>query len=132
LPDGLQNPFQRFISQHVGGAKSHHPNPLLHKPGLTPLIVLRLRGTIMGESVDLDREARRRAIEIENVGSDRMLSAKAQTQQAPPQSLPEDNFRQGHFPAQCACTTQCSYRRSHAPLRLAPLATSPAVRGRIG
>ena len=47
------------------------------QPFLPPLISLRLGDAVVREPIYLKREMRRRAIEIENVWSDRVLPTKA-------------------------------------------------------
>jgi hypothetical protein len=84
-----------------------------------------LRNAVMGEPIDFNSQASGRAIEIDDVRSDRVLAPKAQARQPRfPHSLPEHNLRQTHSAAQVACALECVVRGSHAPstmLRMVPL-----------
>jgi hypothetical protein len=92
--------------------------------------VLHLSRCIVGVTVDFDRETRGGAIEVEDVRSNRVLSAKAQSRElALPQGLPQNDFRQAHFLPQFARSFESPDRRAHAPstmLRMVPL---PRVAG---
>jgi hypothetical protein len=47
LFDAKQDPLQRFVSQHVAGANTHHPHPSFRKPCLAALIVVNLRDGVV-------------------------------------------------------------------------------------
>jgi hypothetical protein len=66
-----------LILQNVTGAKAQYPHAALRKPFLPTRISMCFGDGIMREPVYLNREARRRAIEIENIRSDRVLPPKA-------------------------------------------------------
>jgi hypothetical protein len=59
-------------------------------------------------SIDLDRQPRIAAEEVEDVRSGWMLSAEFEAFRALAQPLSEDHFRQAHFPAQLACVERCA------------------------
>ena len=87
---------------------------------------------IVAGAIDFNGKSCGRAIEVENVGADGMLSAEAKAgQTSAAESLPEENFGQGHFRAQRARSFKGYDRPAHLPLRRAARGTSPAVRGRI-
>jgi hypothetical protein len=76
LLDDPQNPVQRFIAQHIGGANAQDPHPLLRKPCITSLIVPDLCAAIVRHPIHLNRKPCR-GTEIENVRTDRVLPAKS-------------------------------------------------------
>src|SRR4051812_40025975 len=77
LLDTIQNMLQIVVAQDVGGSDSHHSDLSGGEPAVTAFIVFRLLLVRVRHSIDLNREPSGRTIEIENVGTDRMLSAKS-------------------------------------------------------
>jgi hypothetical protein len=71
---------------------------------------------IVAGAIDFNGKSCGRAIEVENVGADGMLSAEAKAgQTSAAESLPEENFRQGHFRAQRARSFKGYDRSAHLP-----------------
>ena len=75
--DVEQNPFQSLVAQHVASADAQDRYRSSCQPCLTTLILPLLRGGIVCEPIHLNCQPHRRTIEIEDVGSDRVLPAKA-------------------------------------------------------
>jgi hypothetical protein len=74
----MKNPFQALVPQHVGGADTHHRDPISPKPCLSPFVVAHLGSRIMREPIYINRQTRVGTVEIQNVGADRVLPTKAQ------------------------------------------------------
>jgi hypothetical protein len=62
----------------------------------------------MRGAINLHRQSSRRAIEIENIGSHRVLPSKAKTiQAAAAETVPEDDLWQRHFTTQGPRPFEC-------------------------
>src|SRR5205814_1429773 len=126
-----ENSFQRLIRQYIAGANAHHPDALFGKPCPTPLIVAHHSGAIMRAAIHLDRQPDSRTVEIQNVRSDGVLSAKAHARQLSfPHCLPEQDLRQAHVAPQLASAAECFVGRPHPPPPCSAWSPSPAPRGR--
>jgi hypothetical protein len=69
-------------------------------PFVSDRIPLRLIAEVMPTAVDFDGQFQRVAVEIQNVGSDRMLLAEVQAFEASGlQTKPQQHLREGHLPA---------------------------------
>ncbi len=78
------------------------------EPGVSPFVVVNLLRRVVGCAIDFDGEPDGWAIKVENVRTDGMLSAKAEFgQTSAAENLPEENFGQGHFPAQGSRSFKC-------------------------
>ncbi len=76
---------------------------MLVQPRGPSLIVREGVGMLVSLTIDLDRQARVLAVEIENVGPHRMLATEANAIQAPTsQRGPDEDFRQGQLAAELA------------------------------
>jgi hypothetical protein len=75
---------------------------LIMQPGIPALIPLRLIAHVVTGSIDLDDQANRGAIEIDNAPADRMLISKFQSVRSFAENLPQEAFRQRHVPPECA------------------------------
>jgi hypothetical protein len=64
------------IAENVRSGNPKNFNTLLAQPKILCLVPSRLNPTIMCFAIDLDREHRRFAIEVEDIGAHRMLSAE--------------------------------------------------------
>ena len=86
LGDGL------WRMQNFSGGYSHYFDPLLPQPGIALRIALRPITHVVNDAIDFNRDLGLGAVEVENVGSDRMLAAKVNAvgralEQAPQQDL---------------------------------------------
>jgi hypothetical protein len=64
-------------------------------------IVRHLIRVVVSDAIHLDCQVRDGAIEVEDIGTNRMLATKVQSvQPATPEIFPKQHFRQRHFPAQ--------------------------------
>jgi hypothetical protein len=80
------------VSQNLSSRDSHEAIPVLVQKSVTRLILrdsIRLR---MAFAVDLDHKPCRRAVEVYDIRSDRMLSAKSDTPRFSPEPLPQQHF----------------------------------------
>jgi hypothetical protein len=78
LLDGRQNPFQLRVVKDVSVKNSDDCYSLCRQPRRAAVVMRCLGGRIVCKAIDLDRQAGRRAIEIENIWADRVLSAETQ------------------------------------------------------
>jgi hypothetical protein len=72
------NGVRRFIdiAAQLCRWNTHHCHAVFLKPSVALFIVLRPIAHVVAYAVDLDGEMRFRAIEVEDIGSDRMLAAE--------------------------------------------------------
>ena len=64
------------MNPHILGPKPDHPNALSCQPSVAADIPTRLILLTVNLSIDLHRQPRGGAVEVEDVGSDRMLAPK--------------------------------------------------------
>jgi hypothetical protein len=76
---------------------------------VAPCIALRLLASVVHLTVEFDHQLGRRAVEIGNIGIDRVLLAKGNTLGRPSQAFPQHALGRGHFAAEFACRI---YRRA--------------------
>ena len=79
--DVEKNSFQTIVLQYVFGEDTQDGHAALGEPCRPTLVASELGIDIMHRSIHFDRQPRGRTIKIQNVRSDRMLSAKAQAGQ---------------------------------------------------
>ncbi len=63
-------------ARQVGGSNPEHRDPALAQPGFASLVASGTVSKRVRDTLNLDREPRRGAIEVENVRADRMLAAE--------------------------------------------------------
>src|SRR5437763_9299200 len=84
----------------------------------------------MRETIHLDRQPDSRTVEIQNVRSDGVLSAKAHARQLSfSHCPPEHDLRQAHVAPQLASAAECFVGRSHPPPPRSPMSPPPPFRG---
>jgi hypothetical protein len=105
LPDRLQHPVG--VLEQVSVGESQHTNAVRsEESGSPPVIALSLGREVL-PSVQLDRQPARCTVEVDDVGSDRMLSAKLQTQKlAGTQPPPKQPFSLSGSPPKIAPTRE--------------------------
>ena len=86
------------VAQHFRSPDAKRLNSSLMKPPIADFIVSRSRPVLMRLAVDFHREFCVAAIEIEHVGSARMLPTKLDTVWPRPKHAPQKNLRKAHFP----------------------------------
>ena len=64
------------IVEHVACGQPKNVDILLGKPGIAPCIPVGVAAHVVRQSIDLDREARRRAVEVQHIRADWMLPPK--------------------------------------------------------
>jgi hypothetical protein len=84
------------IGQYFLSGVAHDKHALRGKPCVAMRIPRRAIAPIMGFAIDLDRQTRRCAIEVEHIVARRMLSAEAQPVFVPSQREPQGDFRGRH------------------------------------
>jgi hypothetical protein len=67
------------IAGHVVVPKSNEFDPVRFEPSRAPLVFLSLLFKIVLAAIEFDGQAERRAVKVEPVRSDRMLSSEIQT-----------------------------------------------------
>ena len=126
--DCSQRIFQPAIIEHFIRAKAQRAYPAFRKDGVTSSVAQRLRWKIVVRTVYLDGKTCRRAIEIQNIDANRMLTAKPQSvEPSCAQPFPQDDFGQREIAPQFLRAPECPYARTHltppppaAPLRGLP------------
>ncbi len=88
------------IPQHLKRRNTQRRDAACIEPGITPAIRPGANSAAMPLTIDLDRQSRIAAKEIENVGAARMLPPKLQTARSRSQYLPQQHLRQRHLSAQ--------------------------------
>ncbi len=70
--------IRRFVKvpQQLGCGDAHYGHAVLLEPSVTPLVTLGSIGHVVAYAVNLDREIRFRAVEIEHIWPDRVLTTK--------------------------------------------------------
>ena len=102
------------VSENLDGRNAKGSDPLRRQPGITTGVPF--GATAMIVAIDLDRKFRSVAVEVEDVGTQGMLSTKPISGQAlAAQDLPENHFRQGHLDAQVASPLDCDFWCVHLP-----------------
>jgi len=123
------------VGQHISSGDAKHENALRLKPCRSPFVMNHAVWLAVALAIDLDGQPRIVTIEIQNVGADRMLSAKAQTRKpTTAKGCPHQDFRQRHLAAKFARAFDGLARGVHryslswkARLRQAPSTAVPAV-----
>jgi hypothetical protein len=69
------------IGQDLICRNSQSSDALCREPNVSPFISLGLFTQIMAPAVDLDGKARRRTVEIEDVGTERMLATEPRSRE---------------------------------------------------
>jgi hypothetical protein len=101
LLDRQQDEFQSITLEYIYGGDAKNLDVSACEPGVSSFVMANLLRGVMHAAVNLDGKTCRRAIEVENVGADWVLPAKAQSgYMAAAESLPKQGFRQGHLRAQ--------------------------------
>ena len=77
------HPYAVEIIAHVDRLDTQRFNTLIDKPGVALVVASASMFEVMVHSVDLDRQPRLDAVEIENERPDRMLSPKPQSRRFP-------------------------------------------------
>jgi hypothetical protein len=80
--------------------ESENTRALHFEPVVSSGIALDLPGLLVNWAVDLDAELCRRAIEVEDVGSERVLTSKTETKFTAAKHRPQRPLGPGHDPAQ--------------------------------
>ena len=94
---------RRQLAQHVPRRDPNDCDPARIQPFRAASVVFDGFGLGVGFTIDLDRPAGVLAIEVQDVGTNGVLAAKADSVQAPaPDLAPKQHLRQGHFTAQLA------------------------------
>ena len=77
----MRNPrdYGGRMSFHFGGRDSQDTHTVRTKPRVPCQVMLDLLQLLMPGTIDLHTQSCRRAVEVENVGSDRVLPAEAQS-----------------------------------------------------
>jgi len=96
--DSVYRPVR--VPQHVAGRDAQGRDPLSKKPGVSDRIVARLSRLIVDSAVDLDREPRVAAVEIQDVRTTGMLPAKLEALRTAAKCTPKQAFRQSQLPSQ--------------------------------
>jgi hypothetical protein len=81
LNDAIESGDQAGLDQHVIGLNAEYPNPGFSEPLRSALIAELLINVIMHRTIELNTQLRQGAVEIQDVGTDRMLPAEAQVAQ---------------------------------------------------
>jgi hypothetical protein len=76
LRDHFQNAVEALVFEDILRRETQHSDAMLCKPSVTALIVPNALLKIVRASIDLYGESGRRAVEIQDVGTDGMLAAK--------------------------------------------------------
>ena len=108
------------IAKHVTRRDPQNRHAMLAQKSIPPNIPLRPVPALMSLAIHLDRQARRRAIEVEHIGPSRMLPAKPQAFGPLAQNAPEQDLGQRHVPPQSPCA-------SHRPARLRRYSHRPST-----
>ena len=107
-----QHRFQ--IVQDNSGRKTKNPESPRLKPGRSTTIVANPVRVLVNLTVDLQRKPERRAKEVQDVGTDGMLSPKAEiTEPTTPKSRPKQAFGQGQPPTELASARDGELGRLH-------------------
>ncbi len=119
------------ILQNIASGDVQHPVAILQQKCIARSIARRTVATIVRLPIDFHDEAALLAIEVDDVRTDRMLSAKFEAGYRPAYALPYQHFGQAHFASKFARGVhfRATFGR-HAPsttLRAVPL----PLQGRI-
>jgi hypothetical protein len=112
------------IPHHVNGGNPERRDAQRGQCRIASGIAFRAVAHVMGHTVDLDREFRGRAVEIEDIRTERMLAAKAHAFRSGAEMLPELHFGRGQVATEVPCAFYRPSRRRHfspPPASLVPL-----------
>ena len=108
------------IAKHFASGDAQHGHPMPGQKRIATSIPLRPVATLVSFAIHLDRQPRRRAIEIQHISPRRMLSSKAQPLGPLAQDTPQHDLRQRHIPPHSPCA-------SHRPARLRRYSHRPST-----
>ena len=95
--------FSIASSFRISRAGSQNADPVLPKPAISALVVDPPRFVVVRGTIDLDGQVRQCTVEIQNVGTYRVLPLESQSiQSATANPFPEQRFRQRHLAPQFA------------------------------
>ena len=77
--DEVEDPIK--LSPHAFGREPDNPDVLLPQPYRPPSVMGDPIRTLVTPSIHLDRQLCRRAVEVEDIGADRMLTTELQSRQ---------------------------------------------------
>src|SRR5512133_3844410 len=97
LPKQLPDRFldRLGLEQHIPVRVANHANALLLQPGIARHVPVPLRPLVVLTPVQLDREARGWAVEVEGVRANGVLAPELRPHPVPPQPTPEFMLRVG-------------------------------------
>ena len=124
---------RRRVSHYIHCRHPEHPVPVFFDKGGPFSITDDGSRLIVHGTIDFYDEARRKAAEVRDIRTDRMLLAELQPRRFPPKVLPEQHFRIGHGPPQGTGKRDLGPHHSgHAPSTTALHAAVPLpLQGRI-
>jgi len=103
------------VSEHVPRRDTEHVNALAIQPGGPALVMGDVVRVIVALAVDLYRQSKLPAVEIEDVGADRVLPAEAEAGQTlSTQGLPQKDLGQGEPSPELAGMLDGIVRRDHS------------------
>jgi hypothetical protein len=91
-----------WVFEHVSRRYSQYSITSLSKEIGTPFIPLGPIAPVMRLAVDFDDEPRLAAVEVDDVGIDRVLLAEADVAGGTAEALPQQHFREAHGAAELA------------------------------
>lgn len=119
VDDGEQGAFEVLVAQDVGGGEAQDAEALLFEPAGAARVVRGLERVVVRRAINFDAEAGLGAVEIQNVGAERMLAAEAQAGEAAAAQVgPQDDFRQRHGAPEAAGTVDGAGGCAHAEVRV--------------
>ncbi|HWY16069.1 MAG TPA: hypothetical protein VNX86_13105 [Rhizomicrobium sp.] len=106
--------FSIASSFRISRAGSQNADPVLPKPAISALVVDPPRFVVVRGTIDLDGQVRQCTVEIQNVGTYRVLPLESQSiQSATANPFPEQRFRQRHLAPQFARAFERQHRCAH-------------------
>jgi hypothetical protein len=114
--DPREHPVESLRVQHIMDHYTQYADALFLEPAGSTLITLGRGSKVVRTSIHFDAEPRRRAVKIEDVVTDRMLTAEAEMREVSPAKVsPQHDFGWTHRSTQLARAFERYFQRSHLP-----------------
>ena len=90
------------IAENIVRGESYYTMAILRQESVSPGVEIGPVASLMRLAIDLHRQPRGAAIEVDNIRPDGMALAKLSAEFAPPDLIPEPHFGQRHLASETA------------------------------